>query len=262
MGSRRTMLVLIGVGVAVLAGAIAWFYVSRADERAEEKVETIDVVRAVEDIPRGTTGAEAIEGGLVDLAPELEEQAPPDSLTSFEALTDTVADAEISQGQIITSRTFVAPTQLTTEGGPLADRLRTDSEDLGEPRHAVSFTATNERGVAGLLTVGDTVNVMVVLDGATRYVLADMTILAVGTSTGDVLDLDTETDEHAQPQQPVQTNTGLITVEGSASQAAKIAQAQVGPGEIYLSLAPSDYDPGEEAPPLSDLTVDDGNLFN
>lgn len=261
MGSRRTVLLLIGLGLGVVAAVLAWFYLSEADERAQEEVDTVEVVRAARDIPAGTTGEEAIDQGLVEQAEALEDEAPTDALTTFDPLANTVAAADIGQGQIVTSSNFVAPQEVEAGGGALADRLRADSDEASEELpegegielQAVTISASGERGVAGLVAVGDRVNVMVFLGNTTRYMLSNMEVLAIGAQLG------VPTGQAAEGEVP--TGSGLFTLEATATQAARLAQATVGGAQIYLTLVPTDYDPGLEDPTLGTIAIDNDNLL-
>lgn len=253
MQNRRTVLLLVGIGLGVVAAVLAFLYLNKADERAEDKVDTVNVVRAAAPIPEGTTGEEAADAGLVEVAPALKDEAPPDALTQIDSLPGTIAVTDIDQGQIITSSSFSPPEDVTPGGGLLADRLRSDSDDAGVELQAVTISASAERGVAGLVSVGDRVNVMVFLDGGTQFMLQNMSVLALGASTGLPQELADDANAEAQPV----AASGLFTVEGTSTQALKLAQASLGGGQIYLSLAPTDFEPEPLAP-----TIDNENLFN
>lgn len=254
--NRRTVLLLVGIGLGVVAAVLAFLYLNQADERAEEKVDTIKVVRASSPIPQGTTGEEAVDSGLVEVADALEDQAPPDALTQIDSLPGTVAITDIDQGQIITSATFSPPEDVTPGGGLLADRLRADSDEAGAELQAVTISASAERGVAGLVSVGDRVNVMVFLDGGTQFMLQNMNVLALGSSTGLPQELAADANAEGQPA-AAGGASGLFTLEGTSTQTLKLAQASLGGGQIYLSLAPTDFEPEPLTPP-----VNNENLFD
>ncbi len=239
MGNRRTVLLLVGIALGVVAAVLAFLYLNRADERAAEKVDTVDVVIADQAIPEGTTAGEALDTGLVREGQALAEEAPPDALTDLTSLApETIAVVNIDEGQILTSTNFVPPEDVTPGGGALSDRLRADSDEAGTELQAVTISASAERGVAGLVAIGDRVNVMVFLEGDTQFMLQNMNVLALGSSTG--LPEELAGDPNAEPAPA--TNTGLFTLEGTATQSLKLAQASLGGGQIYLSLAPTDFE--------------------
>ena len=252
MGSRRNVLLLVGLVLGAVAALLAWFYLSRADERAEEKVELIKVVRATDDIESGTTGEDAVDEGLVAEQNALRDNVPPAAITKLDVLEGTVAASDIQTGQIITSESFVAPEAVSVEGGPLADRLKRDSDETGTPLQAVTITATGDRGVAGLVTIGDHVNVVVFLEDQTRFMLQNMEILAVGP----MIAVPTATGQEGETA-AASAGSGLITLEATAGQAAKLIQANLGGGQIYLTLVPPDFVPDPVAP----APVTNENLF-
>jgi len=255
--NRRTVLLLVGIGLGVVAAVLAFLYLSNADERAEDKVETVKVLRAVAPIPEGTTGDEAAESGLVAQTDALKDEAPPDALTDINSVSDTVAVTDIDQGQFITPTNFAPPEDITPGGGLLADRLRNDSDDAGVELQAVTISASAERGVAGLVSVGDRVNVMVFLDGGTQFMLQNMNVLALGSSTGLPEQVAADANANAEEQPAAPATSGLFTLEGTSTQALKLAQASLGGGQIYLSLAPTDFEPEPLTP-----EVTNENLFN
>src|SRR5690606_37326059 len=118
VGNRRTLLAAAAILLAAVAGLGVYFYVSGADDRAENKVETVEAFVAVGDIPKGTTGASAIAQGLIAPARTLRCSVPPAAVTDASLLEGKVAASTIQARQFITDASFVAPSE--GGGGTLA----------------------------------------------------------------------------------------------------------------------------------------------
>ena len=54
--------------LALMAGVGVYMYASKADERAQSDAQFVDALVASTDIAKGTTGAEALQAGLVHTA--------------------------------------------------------------------------------------------------------------------------------------------------------------------------------------------------
>src|SRR5262245_63055737 len=65
VGNRRTLLAAAAILLAAAAGMGVYFYVSGADKRAEDKVQTVEAFVAVRDIPKGSSGSDAIANGSI-----------------------------------------------------------------------------------------------------------------------------------------------------------------------------------------------------
>ena len=65
MGNRRTIIAGAAILLALLAGLLVYFYASAADTRAADDVSLVEAFVASADIPKGTTGDEALHEGLI-----------------------------------------------------------------------------------------------------------------------------------------------------------------------------------------------------
>ena len=175
MGTRRTLIAIGAVVLAAVAGLLVFVYVSGADNRAADKVDTVRAFVAVNDIPKGTTGDSALADGLIQAEDVLRGSVPPAAVTDSSLLGGKVAAAKIEAKQYITDASFVSPAE--GGGGSLAaaigDRLRV----------AVTVSVDAERGVAGQIAPGDRVDIAVVGDTAATYILSDVKVLSVGQET-------------------------------------------------------------------------------
>lgn len=222
MGNRRTLLAAAAILLALAAGMGVYFYVSGADSRAEDKVETVQAYVAVRDIPKGTTGSSAISQGLIAPARTLRGSVPPSAVTDSSVLDGKVAAATIQARQFITDASFVAPAE--GGGGSLAASIG----DKGSVAVTISFDAA--RAVANQIAPGDRVDLIAGGENG-QYLFRGVKVLAVGTETSA-----TAAGGNGQPSATA-TESGLITFEVTPDQALQIVNAGR-EGGIYLTLQP------------------------
>jgi len=222
--------------LAAAAGFLVYLYVSNADQRAEEKVDTVQAFVATGDIPKGMSGDAALSEGLIDVEDVLRGSVPPAAVTDTSLLEGKIAASTISAQQFITEHSFVAPAE--GGGGSLAAAIG----NAGQV--AVTVSVDPERGVAGQIAPGDRVDVLVVNEGQAGYILRDVKVLAVGAQTAAGATTD-ETDAAAAGAQ-----SGLITFELSPEDAAQVVQANKS-GTLYLTLKPLGAGRGGDAGPAA-----------
>ena len=99
--------------------------------------------------PKGTTGAEALQAGLVHEEKVAKGSVPPSIVTNANDLNGKVAAAQIGDKQFITAETFVSAQDGT--GGAFANSISKD--DLV----AVTVTVDADHGVANQIAPGDRV---------------------------------------------------------------------------------------------------------
>ena len=223
MGNRRTLIAIGAVVLAAVAGLLVFVYVSGADNRAADQVDTVRAFVAVDDIPKGTTGDSALADGLIQAEDVLRGSVPPAAVTDSSLLGGKVAAATLQAKQYITDASFVSPAE--GGGGSLAaaigDRLRV----------AVTVSVDAERGVAGQIAPGDRVDIAVVGDTAATYILSDVKVLSVGQETAA-----NAAGGNGQPSVTA-AGTGLITFELSPDDALAVVAANKS-GSLYLTLKP------------------------
>jgi Flp pilus assembly protein CpaB len=219
VGNRRTLLAAAAILLAAAAGMGVYFYVSGADKRAEDKVQTVEAFVAIRDIDKGTSGAQALADGSIATARVLRGSVPAAALTDSNDLSGKVAASTISAKQYITDNSFVAPAE--GGGGYLAAAI-------GDPNFvAVTISFDSARAVANQIAPGDRVDM--IADGG--YLLRGVKVLAIGTETAG-----TATGGEGQPGQTA-SSSGLITFEVTPDQANLIVAAG-SKGGIYLTLLP------------------------
>lgn len=150
--ARRTVAILIAVILALAAAALVWWYAASVRDEAEKGEGTIAVLVAAQDIPGRTTGEAVVEKGLTELADVPERLVAPGALTSEAGLQGRIFTVPVAKGQqIVTAQLGMPETQ------SLAFRVK-------KGMRAVSLPLTRERGVGGVLTAGDRVDVIATFD--------------------------------------------------------------------------------------------------
>ena len=214
--------------LALMAGVGVYVYASNADSRAERDAQFVDALVANSDIAKGTTGAEAIQAGLVHSAKVARGSVPTAIVTDINSLNDKVAAAQIDNKQFITGQTFITPEQ-GGGGGTFAAAIAT--KDLV----ALSISVDQERGVANQIAAGDHVDIAITKNDAnniptTTYLMTNVKVLAVGAAT-------IEQQKSAGGTAPPVQLSGLLTFEVTPDAALQLISAKNG-GNLYLVLLP------------------------
>ena len=222
MGHRRTLIAAAAVILAAVSGIGVYFYVSSADTRAQRNVSMVEAFVASGNIPKGTSGENAVQNGLITTARVLRGTVPPDAVTDTSTLKGRVAASTIGDKQFITAESFVSPSQAS--GGSLAGAI----SDKGLVAVTVSVDAAH--GVAYAIAPGDHVDLAIIdTNGNAAYILQGVPVLAVGQQV--------PTNGSSGAQQPTAqaSASGLITFEVSPPDALKVVSASKA-GNLYLTL--------------------------
>jgi pilus assembly protein CpaB len=271
--------VLVAIAAVVLAGAAAYLsyeYAHKADTRAEKNVQQVDVLVAKADISKGTSAAQALDGGLISTKHVPRSVMPPNAIANASALTNEIAVATISQGQFIVNGSFVAPAQVTGF-----------SANVPKGHQAMTISVDQTHGVAGFIQPGDMVNVLYTgpltdqkggVPGApdpariAAFLVPSVRVLAVGqttatsapTATNSSVGLRTS-DVAAGASTATSTasvptaNSGLITLDVTPRQAEQLAEG-LSLGTFYLTLDAPGLDPSKFTAPAE--IVESWNLFD
>ena len=262
MRNWRVLTAVIAVVFGVAAAAGSYYYLNKADERAQDKQKLVSVVVAKGDITQAMSAADAIGRDLLGVESRTKADVPPTAIYDLASIRDLVATAKIDKGQIITASQFVAKSQLA---GGLSNQI-TPKKGF----QAISVLVDLQHGVAGLVAPGDSINMIVspvmastepadnrdqrLLNNGTvtAYLIPSLKVLAVDKTTAAPVaatnsDNNTDTPSTAAPQQQ-QANLGLMTLEVTNRQAEQIAHTYASQFPIYLTLNPSGFDPKDFKP--------------
>lgn len=272
MSSRRTLILLLAVGLGLVAAFFLYTYVNGIEDDVEDRYQLTDVLKAVEPVPANTLGESAIEEALVETGSIPREFLPTGAITNSDSIRGRVALFDIPPGLAITDGMFVSEDQIS-----VSFRRRLEQPNFT----TVTVRVDDVRGVGGLLVPGDEVNIYVSATLTLEQELLDVLIadaaiapnevffqppnyvqnlyqrvhvLAVGTTTvrlpgESVTDADGETTTSTE-----EVDAGLITFNVPPAAVQKIVSWSEG---VYLSLVPEDYSPEAiPAPPII-WTTDD-----
>ena len=225
--NRRTILLLAAELVAALGTALVFLYVKGADNRAEERFDTVDVLRAVSTIEKGESIDDATASGKIALQPVARGDLLPNYQTSTDELDGLAATTTIYPGEQIVSDKF----------GQEAEALAAKSA-LDVPKGDIAFSVnlTDPGRVAGFLNPGSEVSVFFTGNpdsgiGFSRMLLPKVTVIGVGSTTTTTKTTTTAAGEQTTAEIP-QT---LITLSLTKEEAEKVAFA-VANGEVVLGL--------------------------
>ncbi len=271
MSSRRTLILIAAIAVGIFAGIALLSYVRGIEDGVYADAEAVDVLIATEDIPKGTSAADALNS--IDVTQIPLKIRPTTYIPSEDAdsIAGLIARNDIPKNQIIVAGLFVDPTTVVVS---FRDQI---------PAGQVAFSMQIEqvRAVGGYLQPGDEVNMMILHDnlacGADEGTDDDLTeeTEPVSTPGSGLQTLDEE--EYCTFQQPArylfqqieilaigsrqtlqagQTSDAALTPQGGTitfmvpNEAAQLL-ASVSPGDVYLTLLPDGY----EAETMRALTI-------
>lgn len=170
---KRSIVLFIALGLAVVSAFAVWQYLSSVEDRARADIQEVEVYRATEFIDVGTEGAVArpfisesialVEAVSFDgsrilcTGPVVRDGSEdltvcdglPQDLTTL--LDGTVAAGPISKGQLITADMFVSPAELNSVSL---------SEAIPPNKVAISLRPEDDAVSGGFVRPGDRVNVL------------------------------------------------------------------------------------------------------
>jgi Flp pilus assembly protein CpaB len=269
VSSRRTLILLLAVGLGLVAVFFLYTYVNGIEDDVEDQYQLTNVLKAAEPVPANTLGEVAIEESLVETGQIPREFRPEGAITNSDAIRGRVALFDIPPGLAITDGMFVSADEVS-----VSFRRRLEQPNFT----TVTVRVDDVRGVGGLLVPGDEVNIYVSaplsIDDATFDALVAekglapnepyfqppnyvqnlyqrVHVIAVGTTTvqlpGESVTNETNTEEDVAAETE-EVDAGLITFNVPPAAVQKIASWI---DNVYLSLVPEDYAPEAiEAPPV------------
>ena len=229
--NRRTILLLAAALVAALGTALVFLYVKGADNRAEDRFDTVEVLRAVATIDKGESIDDAAASGKLALQPVARADLLPNYQTSTEDLDGLAATTTIYPGEQIVSDKFAEKAEALAAKSAL---------DVPEDDIAISVNLTDPGRVAGFLNPGSEVAVFFTGTPQTgtpfsRLLLPKVTVLGVGSTTTTTKTTTTPQGEQTTAEIP-QT---LLTLSVSKEEAEKVTFAAAN-GEVVLGLRTPD----------------------
>ena len=150
----RIILLIVAIILGVVAVAAVVGYISSIRTSVEEEVEKVEVLVAVQNVPKETSVEIMISTGMVDTQAIPRKYLADGVLTSLDNYKGYVVAAPINKGEQITTTNFTKP------------------EDIGlafmipDDMVAISIPINEVIGVSNLVEVGDMVNVIATFEPA------------------------------------------------------------------------------------------------
>jgi pilus assembly protein CpaB len=226
---RRRILLVVAVVVAAMGAALVFLYVKGADTRAEQRFDTVKVLRATALIEPGEKVEDAQAAGKLALQAVAKDQLLDGYQETTDGLAGSVALAPIYPGEQIIAAKF---------GSTAAAQ---SSLQIPEGKLAISVNLTDPARVAGFVNPGSEVTVFLSstdpADGKqfTRLLFDRVTILGVGSTTP----VSTTTTDETGASTTEQLPRTLLTLALDQKQAEKVLYAAT-VGELSFALLTED----------------------
>lgn len=221
---RRRILLVVAIIVALVGTALVFLYVRGADQRAESRFDTVEVLRATQTIEAGESVDDAAAAGKIALQPVVRDYLLPGYQTSLDSLSGQFATVTIYPGEQIVESKF-------------GEQVKTESA-LTIPRGmiAVSVNLTDPARVSGFVNPGTKVAIFYtgVAEGATgisRMLLEEVEVIGVGSTTTTETTTTTAEGEQTTEQLP----RTLMTIAVDKEEAEKVLFGQAN-GELAFGL--------------------------
>lgn len=211
---RRRLLLFLAVIVAVLGTALVFLYVRGADNRAQAKLDNVDVLKATKDIAAGESYEAALSSGKISLQPVPKTQLNTGYETSTTALKGMSATTPIFAGQQIIKAQFSKDNVSVEAQSPLP---------IPKGMIALAVNLEDPDRVAGNILDGSKVAIFVTDTDAkkTNLLLPDVTVLNVGSP---VATTSTTTDQTGNATTETLPRT-LLTIAVTQAEAQRVVLA-------------------------------------
>jgi pilus assembly protein CpaB len=218
---RRRILLVVAVLVAALGSALVFLYTKGADDRAAQKFDSVEVLKATAIISPGET----IEAGKLALAPTAQDSLLDGYQTTTDALAGMVSLGTIYPGEQIIAPKFGASAAVQT------------SLQIPDTNMAVTVNLTDTARVAGFVNPGSQVAIFhtgtdpALGGGYARLLMDRVSVIGVGSTTP----VTTTTTDQTGASTTEQLPRTLLTLSVDQAQAEKLLFAQ-GNGELSFAL--------------------------
>ncbi len=205
---RRTVLLVVAAIVAVLGVVLVGLYVRGADNRAVEKQEPVQVLKAKAQIEPGETANAAMQASKLELVDVPRSQVLVGAVNSIDAIGTQVALGKIYPGEQIIQGKF---------GSPGDQSLLT----IPDKQIAMSMSLSDTGRVAGFVSPGSDVVIFATCGDATHTLFDKMSVIAVGATTIT----NTTTTDQTGSSTTEQLPKTLFTLAVTQEQGQKLLQA-------------------------------------
>jgi Flp pilus assembly protein CpaB len=151
MARRSNVIVILGLAVFIVGAAATYFLVKDSGGSSSDSASPVSggvaVLYASENIPAGTSGSAALEGGLIKSKNVTPGAKPPSALTDASQLSGRTTTVGVPQGSV-----------LTEEALPIA-QTRVGTVKIPDGKTALAVTMENVPGVAGYAGASDKIDI-------------------------------------------------------------------------------------------------------
>jgi Flp pilus assembly protein CpaB len=261
----RVLTAIAAVVLAALAFVLVLKYTQDQKSNAEKPFKFKTVLVANGGIGENLTFANALNEKLIQRDTKyLSENVPPtaidgniDDATLIKRYGPLIAGHNIADGQPLVLSDFVAVG--SASAGGISGTLSNDEKTVGKNNaQALAINLDDTHAVGGFLNPGDHINLIVsvpaysddTLKGSpsvkmTAYLLAGVKILAVGGNTATSSQAVATSSGSTTAAPAAGTSRNIITIEVNARQAEQIGQAGLVGGQMYATLMPATFKPGD-----------------
>jgi len=245
VNARRTVILVVALVVAAIAALLTYAWLNGVQDRAYKDATLVRVYKVSKDIDKGATGDQALESESIQADKAPEEFRPATALTNINVIRGKVALTKLSPGQIVVDGMFVDPKVAQV----------TAAQRIPAGQVAVTISADQIRGVAGLLVPGDKVNLMISKTDSTSMMFQNVNILFIGQSAAPEAG-----ETQAATSAATLAASDLITFAVPPLAAEKIVLASRLPDAvIHMALVPPDNQP-VPVPPVDASRLTSGGL--
>jgi pilus assembly protein CpaB len=240
----RVLAILIAVVLALVATVALVVYVNGADRRVLDGQKPVYVLVAKETIKAGTSGEDAQNGDLIERKVVASASVVLGNVVSLDQLKNRFASVDIVKGEQLLLRRWVGAEDVAGR------RLLQIPED----HQALSIALDMERQVAGFVTPGDKVGMVITRPRGdageeTEFLLQNVQVLAVGTTA--LVNTASQGGGGRVNQGKGSQSLTAVTL-AIRQQYVKFVVHAVEQGSIYLTLMPPNADPAAKGPPVGD----------
>ena len=243
--SRRLVTISTALVLALLGTMLVVVYVGRADARALNGVQTVQVVVAKGAVTRGQSVAAAQAAGLLTTEALPRKTVPLAAVAKLQPSDSALVFAgNLTAGEIVLQSGLV-PTATTVDSLQIPDGKLAVTVQLDDPARVASFVTVGssiaifdsydvfEPGGSAWTPTGDHLTDKREVDKATRLLLASVKVLAIGSSFASTPTPKASPD--GQKNTAADTTLTLVTVAVDQNQAEKLIHGTQ-TGTLYLGL--------------------------
>ncbi len=237
MERRSNVIVILGLAVFIVGAAATYFLVRDSGGGSTESSVAggVPVLYASNNIPAGTSGSDALQGGLVKTKNVTPAARPASAITDASQLAGRTTPVGVPQGSVLTDQAFPVA---QTRGGTLT---------IPPDKTALALNLENVPGVAGYAGAGDKIDIYALSKpeggvSEARLIQQDVEILSVNGTTLT-----------PSPGLPGAPDRVFVVAVGApqAEQLTYLTHFE----HLYFSLVPKDQAPVGETPGVDAKTA-------